>query len=135
MSNTDQKNLLVVREYLTALQQGEVGEALARFFVEDAIQVEFPNKLNPNGQQSDLESIMSRSVQGQKVLSSQNYEILNELTQDDRVAVEAKWTGTLAIPLGTLEVGSKMRANFAMFFECRNGRILRQHNYDCFEPW
>jgi hypothetical protein len=51
------------------------------------------------------------------------------------VAIEAIWTGTLAIGLGSLKPGDKMRARFAQFFEFRDGLIVRQRNYDCFEPW
>lgn len=129
------RNLALVRDYLAALERGEAGDALARFFTTDALQVELPNRLNPNGQQSDLASIIARSLQGQHVLSSQKYEVLNELVQDERVSVEARWVGTLAITLGSLTKGSEMRAHFAMFFEFRDGRIARQRNYDCFEPW
>lgn len=128
-------NLTLVREYLNALQGGEVGVALKRFFTDDAVQVEFPNRLNPAGQRSDLAAILARSIQGQKVLSSQRYEIVSELASGERVAVEARWSGKLAITLGALAEGSEMRAQFALFFECRDGRIARQHNYDCFEPW
>jgi hypothetical protein len=41
----------------------------------------------------------------------------------------------LAVPLGELAAGASMRAHFAMFFELEDGRIRRQRNYDCFEPW
>ncbi len=128
-------NLEVVRDYLKALESGEAGESLARFFAEDAVQVEFPNKLNPKGQKSDLARIIERSVQGQNLLSAQSYKINTEIARENRVAVEASWSGTLAISVGSLEAGSEMRASFAMFFELENGKILRQHNYDCFEEW
>lgn len=127
--------LLVVREYLTALQSGAAGDELSRFFTPDAVQVELPNALNPNGQTSDLPTIISRSLQGRQVLSSQTFEILSEVAAGDSVAVEAKWTGVLAMPLGTLPAGARMHAHFAMFFETRDGRIHRQRNYDCFEKW
>jgi ketosteroid isomerase-like protein len=128
-------NLALVREYLSALQRGEVGDELARFFTNDAVQIEFPNRLNPAGQRSDLASMLVRSVQGQRVMSSQRYEIVSELAHEERVAIEARWSGTLATAVGTLAPGFEMRAHFAMFFECRQGRIASQRNYDCFEPW
>lgn len=127
--------LRVVREYLAALQAGVAGDDLARFFTPDAIQVELPNALDPGGQTSDLPAILSRSLQGRQVLASQTFEILGELAAGDNVAVEARWTGVLAIPLGALSAGAQMRAHFAMFFETREGLIHRQRNYDCFEKW
>lgn len=135
MSETERSNLALVRDYLDALQRGEVGDSLARFFTPDAQQLEFPNRLNPNGQQSDLESILARSAQGRHLLSSQRYDVVSALSRGNRVAVEARWTGTLAIPVGSLPAGAEMKAHFAMFFELDGGRIARQHNYDCFEPW
>ncbi len=135
MSENLQPHVQLVRDYLYALQDGEVGDALARFFTADAIQVELPNRLNPTGQESDLPSILARATQGQRVLTSQRFDILNVVAQDQSVAVEALWVGMLAVPMGSLKAGAEMRAHFAMFFECQGGRIRRQRNYDCFEPW
>jgi ketosteroid isomerase-like protein len=129
------ENLSTIRAYLTALQDGLVGEALARFFTPDAVQVELPNKLNPNGGRSDLPTLLKRAEQGQKLLRTQSYVVQTEIAEGDRVAVEAIWSATLAVPLGSLIAGAIMRAHFAMFFELREGRICSQRNYDCFEPW
>jgi ketosteroid isomerase-like protein len=57
------------------------------------------------------------------------------MAQNDRVAIEARWTGVLAIALGTLAAGSEIKASFAVFFHLRDGRIAMQRNYDCFDPW
>jgi ketosteroid isomerase-like protein len=135
MTNAKDQNIHLVRTYLNSLQSGEAGDALRRFFTEDVQQVEMPNQLNSRGQQSDLEHILQRSRQGLKVLQRQQYEIVSEIAQDDRVAVEARWSGVLAITLGTLAAGTEMKASFAMFFRFRDGRIALQRNYDCFDPW
>jgi ketosteroid isomerase-like protein len=135
MTNNTESNVQLVRDYLVAIQRGEVGDALSRFFTADAMQIELPNRLNPESQKSDLPTLLARSIQGQRVLSAQRFDIESVIAQGDRVAVEAHWVGVLAIPFGTLQVGSEMRAYFAMFFECRDGRIYIQRNYDCFEPW
>ncbi len=134
MTNPEQ-NLAHVRAYLAAIEAGVVSDELARYFTEDAEQVEYPNRLNPNGGTSDRAALAARSIQGQRVLSVQHYRVKNVLAEGDRVAVEATWTGTLAIPLGTLAPGSTMTAHFAMFFQLSDGLIARQSNYDCFEPW
>jgi ketosteroid isomerase-like protein len=135
MKNEKDKNIDLVRTYLDALQSGEAGDALRRFFTDDVQQVEMPNQLNSRGQESNLEHILQRSQQGLKVLQRQQYEIVSEIAQDDRVAVEARWTGVLAIAFGTLAAGTEMKASFAMFFHFRDGRIALQRNYDCFDPW
>ena len=41
----------------------------------------------------------------------------------------------LAMPRGSLNAGATMTAQFAMFFELRDGLICGMRNYDCFEPW
>jgi ketosteroid isomerase-like protein len=135
MTLEEQANLETVRTYLAAIESGEAGALLRSIFTEDIRQIELPNRLNPSGQQSDLAGMLQRSEQGRKVLRSQHYEILSQIAQGSRVAVEAVWTGVLAVPLGTLTPGSEMKAHFAMFFEFRDGRIASQRNYDCFEAW
>jgi hypothetical protein len=60
---------------------------------------------------------------------------LTEIANGSKVAIEAIWTGIIAVPVGTLEPGSTIRAHFAIHFEIRDGLIAEQRNYDCFEPW
>lgn len=135
MTEIEETNLSVIRSYLAAVENGATGDALARFFAPDATQVELPNRLNPEGGQSNLASILVRADQGRKLLESQHFAVQSETVQGSRVAIEAVWTGTLAVPLGTLSAGTTLRAHFAMFFDLRDGRIQFQRNYDCFEPW
>jgi ketosteroid isomerase-like protein len=135
MTSAEAKNISIVRAYLAALQSGEAGEALRHFFTDDTLQVEMPNQLNKHGQQSNLENILQRSQQGLKILQHQQYEIVSEIARDDRVAVEARWTGVLAMTVGTIASGTEMKASFAIFFELRDGQIAVQRNYDCFDPW
>jgi len=124
-----------IRDYLQDLAAGATGERLAAYFTPDALQIEFPNRLNPNGGRSDLPTLLVRAEQGQKVLRRQSYDVTSILARGNQVAVEALWVGVLEIPLGSLEAGAEMRAHFAMFFELENGKIRRQRNYDCFQPW
>ena len=99
------------------------------------MQIELPNALNRYGQESDLEHLLHRSQQGSKLLKRQQYQILSVIAHDDNVAVEARWTGVLAIAMGTMAAGTELRASFAMFFQLRGDRIAMQRNYDCFDPW
>lgn len=135
MTGVEDANNSLIRSYLAAIESGATGEALARFFTPDAIQVELPNRLNPQGGRSELNVILARAEQATKLLKSQRFEVISEVVQSSTVAVEAVWTGTLAVPFGTLVAGAALRAHFAMFFELEGGRIKSQRNYDCFEPW
>ena len=135
MNAVESCNLNAIHDYLKALAAGATGETLARFFTPDAVQVELPNRLNPAGGSSDLPTLLERAVQGQKLLLNQHYDIRSEIADGNRLAIEAVWTATIAVPLGSLAAGSAMKAHFAMFFEMKDGRISSQRNYDCFEPW
>ena len=68
-------------------------------------------------------------------MSSQRYEVVNAVAGGDTVVLEVRWSGTLAISFGTIPAGGEMRARFALVLEFRDGRISRQRNYDCFDPW
>jgi ketosteroid isomerase-like protein len=132
--STEQKNLEIARRYLSSVGQGSPGENLA-FFAEDVVQEEFPNRLMPEGATRDLAALREAAQRGSKVMTAQRYEVLNMIASGDQVAVEVIWTGTLAVPFGNTPAGGQMRARFAIFLTFRDGKIVRQHNYDCFDPW
>lgn len=126
--------LRLAREYLESVGQADELGGL-RFFADDVVQVEFPNRLVPAGATRDLAALRDAAERGRKVMTAQRFEILNAIASGDQVAVEALWTGTLAIALGSIPAGGQMRARFAIFLTYRDGKIVRQHNYDCFDPW
>ena len=132
---TEQANLQTARQYLAAIELGATGDALARFFTPDVVQEEFPNRLVAAGARRDLAAILEGALRGRQVMRAQHFEVRHALATDDRVALEVLWTGTLAVPLGTLPAGGQMRARFAVFLDFRDGRIAAQRNYDCFDPW
>jgi ketosteroid isomerase-like protein len=126
--------LRLAREYLDSIGRADELGGL-RFFADDVVQVEFPNRLVPNGATRDLAALRDAAERGRKVMTAQSFEVVNAIASGDQVAVEAIWTGTLAIPLGSIPAGGQMRARFAIFLTYRDGKIVRQHNYDCFDPW
>lgn len=135
MTEIEQANLQTAREYLAAVENGATGQALARWFTPDVVQEEFPNRLVPAGARRGLAELLDGAVRGQKVMSGQRYQVLTAMASGDRVALEVQWTGTLAIPLGSLAAGDDMRARFGVFLDFRDGLIAAQRNYDCFEPF
>jgi ketosteroid isomerase-like protein len=126
--------LCLAREYLDSIGRADELGGL-RFFADDVVQVEFPNRLVPSGVTRDLAALRDAAERGRKVMTAQRFEVVNAIASGDQVAVEAIWTGTLAVPLGSLPAGGEMRARFAIFLTYRDGKIVRQHNYDCFDPW
>ena len=75
----------------------------------------FPSRFFPNGSRDDLARIRAAADRGNKAMTRQKYEIKNELSSGDTVALEIVWTGTLAVPFQSKPAGAKMRACFAAF--------------------
>ena len=84
-----------------------------------------------------MAALLQGAESGQKAMRAQRFELLGAIegAGADSVALEVQWTGTLAIPLGSLPAGGQMRARFAVFLEFRGDKIARQRNYDCFDAW
>lgn len=51
------------------------------------------------------------------------------------LAAEVIWSARLMVPVGKLAAGELMRVYLAMFITWRDGKIVSQRNYDCFEPF
>ncbi|HEY3112664.1 MAG TPA: nuclear transport factor 2 family protein [Gemmatimonadaceae bacterium] len=128
-------NLAIARRYLEALENGAEGGALAEFFAQDVVQEEFPNRLSPIGAHRDLKALLAAARKGKQVVRAQRFDILNSIADGDNVALEVLWSGLLAVPVDSLPADSELRAHVSIFLEFRDGKICRQHNYDCFDPW
>ena len=127
--------IAIVERYLKAIEDGATAETLSALFTPDAVQEEFPNRLLPMGKRRDLGGMLEASERGRKAMAAQRFEILSVVASGSQVALEVVWTGTLAVPFGTLSAGDKMRARIAIFLEIRDGRIAAQRNYDCYDPF
>lgn len=140
MSSTIQdiqaRNLATARRYFAAIEARADAAVLAECLHPAVVQEEFPNRLNPRGGRSDHATMLERLARGRQLLAAERYEIVDEMVAGDRVALEVRWSGTLAVPLGEqLPAGQTMRARLAVFLAFRDGRIVAQRNYDCFDPW
>jgi ketosteroid isomerase-like protein len=135
MTMTATDNLAIARRYLEALENGAEGGALAEFFAEDVIQEEFPNRLEPIGCHRDLKSILSAARTGKQAVRAQKYDVLNSIVDGDNVALEVLWSGLFAVPVDSLPADSELRAHVSIFLEFREGKICRQHIYNCYDPW
>lgn len=134
-TSTAETNLEIAKRYLATIEQGAAPEALAAIFHPDVVQEEFPNRLIPNGARRNLADLLEASRRGKNVMCRQSYEVVNSVSEGDRVSLEVLWTGVLAVPYGSIPVGGEMRAHFAVFLDFRDGKIVGQRNYDCFDPW
>jgi predicted ester cyclase len=73
--------------------------------------------------------------QGQKLLSSQSYDVQSIVEHGDEIAAEIVWTGRLEVAFKDLPAGSELKAWVAMFLTFRDGKIVSQRNYDCYPPF
>jgi ketosteroid isomerase-like protein len=135
MTMTTTDNLAIARKYLEAIENGAEGGALADFFTKDVVQEEFPNRLEPIGGHRDLSALLDSARKGKRTLRAQKFDVLNSIVDGDNVALEVFWSGLLAVPVDTLPADTEMRAHISIWLEFRDGKICRQHNYDCFDPW
>lgn len=128
------ENLAIARRYLQAIESGASADQMAQFFDDQVIVEIFPSLVFPKGSRSNLAAIRASAERGKKVMTSQQYAVKNAFASGDHVAAEVDWTGTLAIPFQSIPAGGQMRAHFAMFLQFKNGKIIAQRNYDCYEP-
>jgi ketosteroid isomerase-like protein len=112
-----------------------IDQRLDEFFWPDAVLETLPNRFLPRGRQDDLAGARAAAERGKNIMSLQRYEITKAVAGGDLVAMEVDWTGTLAIPFETIPAGGQMRARVALFLQFRDGKMVGQHNYDCYEPW
>lgn len=108
---------------------------IAEFYHPDVKQIEFPNAVTKTTAVRSFADLKKASDAGQKVITKERLDVIRSFSSGNTVIVEAKWTGTLAIPLGKLPVGGEMTAHFAQFFEFKDDKIIEQRNYDCFDPF
>jgi ketosteroid isomerase-like protein len=129
------ENLETARRYIAALSGGGDSDEVARFFAPDVVQEEFPNRLLPHGARRDLAALKEARMRGHALLSAERFDLLGAIAGGDTVAMELDWTGTIRAAAGPFRAGQVLRARFAVFLDFRDGLIVRQRNYDCFEPW
>ena len=128
------ENLSAARQYIKAIESGAPGGEIAQFFAPEAVLEIFPSRFFPNGSRDDLAGIRAAADRGNKAMTAQKYEVKNELSSGDTVALEMVWTGTLAVPFQSKPAGAEMRAHFAAFLQFKDGKIVAQRNYDCYDP-
>ena len=122
-------------DFINALQHRTSASDVMNFYHPDIEQTEFPNAITKNTAIRNFDDLLQASERGKNILLKEEYEIIKTHAMGNTVIVEALWTGTIAIPIGKIEAGGQLKAHFAQFFEFKDGKIFKQRNYDCFEPF
>ena len=131
----ERRNLEHAIDWVRAIESGATGDALSQFVTPDVIHEEMPNRVFPNGGRSDLTRMREGAERGKALMRKQRYDILSTIASGNSVAMQLDWVGELAVPVGTLKAGDEMRAHVAIFIEFRDGKICRQRDYGCYEPF
>jgi ketosteroid isomerase-like protein len=122
----------IVTAYIRAIEARDRA-ALDQLFHPEYENREHPNKLSPAGKHYDLAAIRAAAERGAKVIASERYEIRAMIVEGDRAVVQMVWSGTLAVAAGPLPAGHVMRAQICSIIELKDGKVLRQEQYDCYE--
>ena len=135
MENNHYDILSLSKKHLRDIEDGKAGMELAAYYSEQIEQIEYPNTLNIHGAVSVFNTLIKRSEKGRQIVVSQKYEVHKEFVNGNTVILEVTWTAIMSIPIGKTPAGKELKANFALFIEFENDKIIRQRNYDCFEPF
>lgn len=133
--------LEIARQFLASIERDtenpveEFTGGAGKFYAEDVLQEEFPNRFVAAGAQRDLAALGEAAKRGRGVMRSQRFEPRTAHAVGDLVILEVLWVGTIAVSIGTMKPGDEMRAHFAVFLEFRGDKIVRHRTYDCFEPF
>ncbi len=111
-----------------ALEAGQSGDELRRFFTADAVTVEHPNLIKPTGSRATVDEMLAASVKGAGMLSSQKYDVHSALCSGDTAILRLTWTGVL-------RTGDQLVAHIAQFIDTRDGLISSIETFDCYEPF
>jgi ketosteroid isomerase-like protein len=117
-----------------AIERGDAA-VLGDLYAHNAVQVEHPNRLKPKGDRRSPVEMIRDLGRGKQILSEEHYEVLDVTASGDRVALRVRWTGVLAVPLAGLQPGDSMICESGIFLRFEAGKIVEQHNYDCFPPF
>lgn len=130
------KQKQIIETYLQLLSDFVIErEEFEKVFHPSIEQIEYPNALTKSVTISDFEILLQRMPAGKNLLKKQSMRIRNYIETGETAVVEADWEATVRTDLGPFKADQNLKAYFCMIFEFKEGKIFRQKNYDCFEPF
>lgn len=127
-------NRTLIKTFLRAIEDGDL-DTIVSCYHPDIKHTEWPNALRKDGVVSSIEDIKAAFHRGRSAVRSQTFHINALICDGDCVAAECLWRGVLNVDFGRLQAGDTLTAHVCAVFEIRDGKIFRQRNYDCFEPF
>jgi hypothetical protein len=124
-----------IEAFLKSLEDGTFVGREHLWYAPDCVQVEFPNALLLQGAERRLRDIQAAARRGAEIVDNQSFVIENWIESGNQIAFEATFKARFKVDVSALPRGQEMTARFGVFIQVENGRILRHHTYDCFDPW
>ncbi|CAM6120200.1 unnamed protein product [Calypogeia fissa] len=100
----------------------------------DMVETEYPNLLSPMTRNRSTEEGMKGISMGRRFLKFQKFSIQKVFEAENAVTVEMIWSGEILANIGPLKADQALSAFVCYVFEFKDGLILHQRHYDCFEP-
>ena len=107
---------------------------LKEFYAEDMEWQEMPHRFAPTGRKNDFAGLQQAFTSGQKLMAEQRYILHDVVAGDDAAALQLSWEMTLAQDMGDLSAGDKLSGKLAIFFRVKDGKIIQQTDYLCYDP-
>ena len=123
----------VVLCFLEAVADGHAAGELESFLHPDFRQRELPSLVKPwVAERGRAETVLGAEA-GRRLLAGQRYDVDEVVECGERVILQLRWTGVLRTPFQGLEAGDELHAHVALFATVRDGLIVHQSSYDCYE--
>ncbi|TGE12612.1 nuclear transport factor 2 family protein [Hymenobacter elongatus] len=131
------EQLQAVTKFLSLSESLETDPAAyAQVLHPDVEQIEYPNLLNRTLQRRSFQDILDNIRAGRELLVEPHVELhRSQVCADGSVMVEAHWRATITSDIGPLVRGQLLAAQFCMIFELKDGKIIQQRTYNCFDSF
>jgi hypothetical protein len=136
--NTDKisANVATMLSFVRSVEHFLADIEVYRILLHDEVEfTEYPNLITKFGQIRKADAGLKGISIGRQILQTQQYQFLNIIDAGETVTAEILWTATMAIDAGHLKKGQELKAHICMIVEFKDGKIYRQRNYDCYDPF
>jgi ketosteroid isomerase-like protein len=135
LSEEENQNLELAKRYIELVSNPFTEpEALKSVLDQSLIWREMPNLFAPSGRVSDYPTALASFGKGREYLPKQTYTIGQAIASEDTVALEIRWAGEVVKSIGAFSAGSRLSAQIAIFLRIRDGKIVSQTDYPCYDP-
>jgi ketosteroid isomerase-like protein len=135
LSEEERRNLDLAKRYIELVGRPSTEpEDLKALLDESVVWREMPNLFAPSGRVSDFATALASFGRGREYLPHQNYTLRQAIVSEDSVILEISWDGEMAKSIGPFSAGSRFSAQIAILLRFRDGKIVSQTDYICYDP-